>query len=94
MSSLAGRCIGHPTIGSIGVCLQPASRVKLSRSQEKDNCGRAYSRISMETGIDQSTRSRSMSGERGLSMNALHELAEHLDLNITVGKGRKPRRNK
>ena len=59
-----------------------------------DDCGQTRYRISKETGIDQSTLSRFMSGERGLPMNTLDKLADDLDLNITVGKGRKPRKSR
>ncbi|MCH8067640.1 MAG: helix-turn-helix transcriptional regulator [Nanoarchaeota archaeon] len=59
-----------------------------------DDCGQTRYRISMETGIDQSTLSRFMSGERGLPTTTLDKLADYLDLNITVGKGRKSRKSR
>ena len=39
-------------------------------------------RIAKETGIEQSTLSRFMSGERGLSMDALDTLFEYFDLEV------------
>ena len=66
-------------------------RAKLSDQIRRavDDCGQTRYRISMETGIDQATLSRFMSAERGLPMKTLDKLADYLDLNITVGKGRK-----
>ncbi len=71
-------------------------RAKLSDQIRRavDDCGQTRYRISIETGIDQSTLSRFRSGERGLPMNTLDKLADYLDLNITVGKGRKPRKSR
>ncbi len=71
-------------------------RAKLSDQIRRavDDCGRTRYRISMETGISQSTLSRFMSGERGLPTDTLDKLADYLDLNITVGKGRKPRKSR
>ena len=71
-------------------------RAKLSDQIRRavDDCGQTRYRISKETGIDQSTLSRFMSAERGLPMNTLDTLADYLDLNITVGKGRKPRKSR
>ena len=71
-------------------------RAKLSDQIRRavDDCGQTRYRISKETGIDQSTLSRFMSGERGLPMNTLDKLADDLDLNITVGKGRKSRKSR
>ena len=71
-------------------------RAKLSDQIRRavDDCDQTRYRISKETGIDQSTLSRFMSGERGLPMNTLDKLADDLDLNITVGKGRKPRKSR
>ena len=71
-------------------------RAKLSDQIRRavDDCGQTRYRISKETGIDQSTLSRFMSGERGLPMNTLDKLADDLDLNITVGKGRKQRKSR
>ena len=71
-------------------------RAKLSDQIRRtvDDCGQSRYRISKETGIDASTLSRFMSSERGLPMNTLDKLADYLDLNITVGKGRKPRKSR
>ena len=71
-------------------------RAKLSDQIRRavDDCGQTRYRISKETRIDQSTLSRFMSAERGLPMNTLDKLADYLDLNITVGKGRKPRKSR
>ena len=54
-------------------------------------CGQTRYAISKATGIDQATLSRFMSGERGLPMKTLDNLADYLDLNIIIGKGRKPK---
>ena len=40
-------------------------------------------RISKESGIEQSALSRFISGERGLSMEAIDALAEHFGLELT-----------
>ena len=65
-------------------------RAKLSEQirQAVDDCGQTRYAISKATGIDQSTLSRFMSGERGLPMGTLDVLAEYLNLNITTGKRR------
>ena len=41
-------------------------------------------RIAKETGIEESTLSRFMSGERGLSMEALDALFKYFDLDIVA----------
>ena len=71
-------------------------RAKLSDQvrQAVDHCGQTRYRISMETAIDQATLSRFMSGAYGLPMRTLDMLADYLDLNITVGKGRKSRKSR
>ena len=63
-------------------------RVKLSEHSRRaiDGCGMTRYAISKQTGIDQATLSRFMSGERGLPTTTLDTLADFLDLNITVGK--------
>lgn len=63
-------------------------RVKLSEQIRRavDGCGMTRYAISKETGIDQATLCRFMSGERGLPMKTLDKLADFLDLNITAGK--------
>lgn len=43
-------------------------------------------RISQETQIDQSALSRFVSGERGLSEDAMNRLARYLGLEIVIGK--------
>jgi transcriptional regulator with XRE-family HTH domain len=43
-------------------------------------------RIWQETGIDQSTLSKFVTGKAALSMEALDKLADLLDLNVTAGK--------
>ena len=71
-------------------------RAKLSDQIRRavDNCGETRYRIFIETGIDQATLSRFMSGAYGLPMRTLDMLADYLDLNITVGKGRKSRKSR
>jgi plasmid maintenance system antidote protein VapI len=51
-----------------------------------DNCGLSRYRISKELSIAESTLSRFMSGERGLTMKCLDRLAELLDLHVATGK--------
>ena len=73
-----------------------SQRAKLSDQIRRavDACGMTRYRISMETGIDQGTLSRFMSGAYGLPMRTLDKLADYLNLNITAGKGRKPRKSR
>jgi transcriptional regulator with XRE-family HTH domain len=51
-----------------------------------DGCGLSRYRICRELGIAESTLSRFMSGERGLTMKCLDLLAALLDLHVAVGK--------
>lgn len=46
-------------------------------------------RIWKETGIDEATLSRFMSGKAGLSMKALDALADYLDLEVVMRKKRR-----
>jgi transcriptional regulator with XRE-family HTH domain len=59
-----------------------------------DACGMSRYRLCKELGIAQSTLSRFMSGQAGLSLDTLDRLAELLDLHITAGRppARKPKR--
>jgi transcriptional regulator with XRE-family HTH domain len=50
--------------------------------QAISECGKSRYALSKETGIAQSTMSRFMSKERGLSMQAIGALLEALDLEI------------
>lgn len=65
----------------------PKRRVKLSEQIRRAiaRCGMTRYGISQETGIDQSTLTRFMSGERGLPTKTLDTLADFLNLNIVVG---------
>jgi len=62
--------------------------IKLSEQlrQAVEDSGLSRYRISKELGIAESTMSRFMSGQGGLSMEYIDALAELLDLNITRGK--------
>jgi transcriptional regulator with XRE-family HTH domain len=51
-----------------------------------DACGLSRYRICRELGIAESTLSRFMSGERGLTMKCLDRLAALLDLHVAAGK--------
>jgi hypothetical protein len=51
-----------------------------------DGCGRSRYRLCHELGIAESTLSRFMSGERGLTMRCLDSLAALLDLHVVAGK--------
>ena len=68
------------------------NRVKLSNQirQAVDASGLSRYRICKTLGIDQSTMSRFMSGQGGLSMEYLDALADLLELDIATGK-RSPR---
>jgi predicted transcriptional regulator len=54
------------------------------------SCGLSRYRIAKSTGIDQAALSRFLSGERGLSSEALDKLGEFLDLEVICNspKGR------
>jgi plasmid maintenance system antidote protein VapI len=51
-----------------------------------DDCGLSRYRLCKELGIAESTLSRFMSGERGLTMKCLDRLAALLDLHVAVGR--------
>jgi plasmid maintenance system antidote protein VapI len=51
-----------------------------------DACGLSHYRICQELGIAESTLSRFMSGQRGLTMKCLDRLAALLDLHVAAGK--------
>ena len=51
-----------------------------------DACGLSRYRIAKTLGIAESTLSRFMSGERGLTMKCLDRLAALLDLHVAAGK--------
>jgi len=53
--------------------------------QAVDACGLSRYRICKELGIAESTLSRFMSGERGLTMKSLDRLAALLDLHVAAG---------
>lgn len=54
-----------------------------------DASGLSRYRISKELGVAESTMSRFMSGEGGLSMRHLDAMAELLELNITAARQRR-----
>lgn len=54
--------------------------------------GQTRYRIAQETGIEQSQLSRLMTGERGLSIDALERLADHLGLEIVIRPKRRERK--
>jgi plasmid maintenance system antidote protein VapI len=51
-----------------------------------DDCGLSRYRLCQELGIAESTLSRFMSGERGLTMKCLDRLATLLDLHVAAGE--------
>ena len=51
-----------------------------------DNCGKTRYRIAQDTDIAESALSRFMSGERGLSMEALDRLLDYLGLEVVERK--------
>ncbi len=54
--------------------------------------GKTRYRIAQESGVAESALSRLMSGERGLSIDAMERLAEYLELEITIRPKRRQRR--
>ena len=56
--------------------------------------GKTRYRIAQESGVAESVLSRLMSGERGLSINALEQLADYLDLEIVIRQKRPRRKGK
>jgi hypothetical protein len=50
-----------------------------------DACGRSRYRLCKELGIAESTLSRFMSGERGLTLRCLDRFAALLDLHLAAG---------
>jgi transcriptional regulator with XRE-family HTH domain len=54
-----------------------------------EQCGQTRYAIAKATGIDQSTLSRFVSGERGLPMNTLDRLADYLELTINMKNRRR-----
>lgn len=54
----------------------------MSIRQALEDCGETRYAICKATGLDNATLCRFVSGERGLSMEALDTLAEHLELDI------------
>lgn len=69
-------------------------RTKLSDQirQAVEGCGQTRYAIAKTTGIDQSTLSRFVSGERGLPMQTLDRLADYLELSITMKSQRRRKR--
>jgi hypothetical protein len=65
------------------------SRFSDELRQAVDACGRSHYRLCKELGIAESTLSRFMSGERGLTMKCLDALAELLDLHVGAGERQK-----
>jgi plasmid maintenance system antidote protein VapI len=63
---------------------RPAFSDELRRAV--NDCGRSRYRLCKELGIAESTLSRFMSGERGLTLKCLDRLAELLDLHVVAGK--------
>ena len=57
-------------------------------------CGLSRYRISQLTGIDQATLSKFMSGDRGLSFNAIDRLGEALDLWLVAKPSARRNQNK
>jgi plasmid maintenance system antidote protein VapI len=57
--------------------------------QAVDDCGLSRYRLCKELDIAESTLSRFMSGERGLTMKCLDRLAALLDLHVTVEQQKK-----
>jgi transcriptional regulator with XRE-family HTH domain len=73
-----------------------SKRIRLSDAVRKavDASGLSRYRICKELNIAESTMSRFMSGEGGLSMEYLDALADLLDLKITLGRKPSPKKGK
>jgi transcriptional regulator with XRE-family HTH domain len=56
-----------------------------------ETCGMSRYRIARELGVSESTLSRFMSGERGLTLKTLDKLCEFLGLQLSKGRKRKAR---
>ena len=72
--------------------MTPAERRRLLLDQVRDAIeasGLTLYAISKRTGVDQSTLSRFMRSERGLSVDALERISELLNLHIVAKKGKK-----
>lgn len=67
---------------------KPTNKVSDQLRQLIDNCGLSRYELAKQTGIDESTLSRFMSGERGLSMKAVDTLGEFFGWEV-VAKGKK-----
>jgi hypothetical protein len=63
-----------------------ASKIKVSDQVRRivETCGQTRYVIAKETSIDQSALTRFISGERGLSSEALDTLGEYLDLRVSM----------
>lgn len=70
-----------------------SKRITLSDQvrQAVDASGLSRYAIARAIGVDDATMSRFMSGERGLRMSALDDLADFLNLHIVAGEGPKQR---
>ena len=73
----------------------PTEKQKMSERIRAEIEGSPVSRyrLAQETGIEESALSRFMSGNRGLSMEALDALFEYFDLDV-VRRGRKSKPKK
>lgn len=56
--------------------------------------GKTRYRIAKDTGISQPQLSRLMSGERGLSINALERLTDYLRLEVIIRRKRRRRKGR
>ena len=56
-----------------------------------ESCGQSRYAISKATGIDQGHLSKLMAGEKGLSIEKLERLCDHLQLEITITSKRRKR---
>lgn len=52
------------------------------------DCGQSQYRICKDTGIDKTALCRFVNGDRGVSMEVLNTLGEHLGLRLVVDKPR------
>ena len=76
-----------PNIGKImGMATKKQAKLSDQVRAAIDRCGLTRYRIGMLSGVDHGTISRFMSGERGLSTEALDAIAEVIGLNATIPK--------
>ena len=73
---------------------QPPKAVSEMLCEHVLDCGRSRYRIAMDTGIAQSTLSRFITGERGLSQDAIDTLAVYFGLQLVADEQNRKTKDK